>query len=139
MNLRLILFILFNTSVQKPMVWTLSEPNSSVSYATDDVIYSGAGCYDDDEDNCREVEGSGDELITPVYITRPPTATTPYTMPSTHGSTLKCDTNDGNCSDSSGSGDQVFPVYTTQSSVTQQPIWDRPIYHISGTPRQPTH
>ncbi|CAG2179254.1 unnamed protein product, partial [Oppiella nova] len=33
----------------------------------------------------------------------------------------------------------VFPVYTTQSSVTQQPIWDRPIYHISGTPRQPTH
>ena len=85
------------------------------------------------------MEGSGDELITPVYITPLPTATTHYTMSSTHGSTHKCDTNDGNCIDSSGSGDQVFPVYTTQSSVTKIPIWAQPIYHINGTPRQPTH
>lgn len=41
----------------------------------DDLVYSGAGsgCQNDDEDQCQPVfdTGSGDDLITPVYI--PPT------------------------------------------------------------------
>lgn len=47
----------------------------------DDLVYSGAGsgCQNDDEDQCLPVfdTGSGDDLITPVYVppTRPPSTT----------------------------------------------------------------
>nr|XP_027202560.1 neurexin-1-like isoform X1 [Dermatophagoides pteronyssinus] len=49
----------------------LAEPKSP--YANDDLIYSsaGSGCFDVNEDEeCAHIanEGSGDELITPVYV-----------------------------------------------------------------------
>lgn len=37
-------------------------------YADDDLIYSGSGCFDD-EDKCSGfTEVTSDDLITPVYI-----------------------------------------------------------------------
>ncbi|CAG2181669.1 unnamed protein product, partial [Oppiella nova] len=99
----------------------MQQPKSSVSYDTDDLIYSGAGsgCFDaDDEDDCSKVEGSGDDLITPVYVSspRPATAVPPYAMPSTHGSAHKCDADDEDCVDGSGSGEQTGHQ-TSSSSV----------------------
>lgn len=53
----------------------LQTPASGYPGIMDDLIYSGAGsgCRGDDEDECTPpfIEGSGDDLITPVYV--PPT------------------------------------------------------------------
>lgn len=53
----------------------LQTPASGYPGVMDDLIYSGAGsgCRGDDEDECTPpfIEGSGDDLITPVYV--PPT------------------------------------------------------------------
>ncbi|XP_054153986.1 neurexin-3-beta-like [Oppia nitens] len=212
----------------------MQEAKTSVGYDINDLIYSGAGsgCFDaDDEDDCSRMEASGggdggDDLITPVYIASPRSPVTgvpPYSLQSTpHGSvggvvSHKCDADDEDCIDGSGSGELIggqqqhitsssnniyygsggaqtslyaphmttttvsayhrpqwtvgtprppplypeitppyypidqqlpdhmstavnnpFIVYTTQRPITQQPIWDRPIYKISGTTRQPS-
>ncbi|XP_023227763.1 neurexin-3-like [Centruroides sculpturatus] len=62
------------------------QQQSSTIYDSDDLVFSGggSGCWDD-EDNCDVTDfGSGDELITPVYI--PPT---PKTIPTTTTTTPK--------------------------------------------------
>lgn len=54
---------------------TLQTPASGYPGVMDDLIFSGAGpgCRGDDEDECTPPfeAGSGDDLITPVYV--PPT------------------------------------------------------------------
>lgn len=77
----------------------------------DDLVYSGAGsgCQNDDEDQCLAVfdTGSGDDLITPVYV--PPTKSPSTTKSSgnkevdENQSNKPCD--DEDCFIGSGNGD----------------------------------
>lgn len=61
--------------VKFKLKFVLQTPASGYPGVMDDLIYSGAGsgCRGDDEDECTPpfIEGSGDDLITPVYV--PPT------------------------------------------------------------------
>lgn len=80
----------------------------------DDLIFSGAGsgCRGDDEDECTPPfeSGSGDDLITPVYV--PPTKqpTTGLKKTTKEGVDKTCD--DEDCVHGSGSG-EVTEVITT--------------------------
>ncbi|XP_012544066.2 neurexin 1 isoform X2 [Bombyx mori] len=91
----------------------------------DELVYSGAGsgCRDDDEDACVLPDaGSGDDLITPVYVPstrRPPSKTH---KGDTSGKLMKpCD--DEDCIEGSGSnGEEITeperPATTSMSSST---------------------
>lgn len=89
----------------------------------DDLIFSGAGsgCRGDDEDECMPSfeNGSGDDLITPVYI--PPTKQT-ITKPKTKTENEKnpCD-DEENCIPGSGSG-EVTDLYSTTSGTAKPEI-----------------
>lgn len=84
----------------------------------DDLIFSGAGsgCRDgDDEDECSPPEGgSGDDLITPVYVasTKPPKKEKP--LGKDVDGKKPCD--DEDCQEASGSG-EVTEVFSTSSTV----------------------
>lgn len=86
----------------------------------DDLIFSGAGsgCRGDDEDECMPPfeNGSGDDLITPVYV--PPTKQT-ITKPKTKTENEKnpCD-DEENCVPGSGSG-EVTDLYSTTSGTAK--------------------
>lgn len=66
----------------------------------DDLIYSGAGsgCRGDDEDECTPPfeSGSGDDLITPVYVppTKQPTTPQKADKTETGGTERTCDDED---------------------------------------------
>jgi leucine-rich repeat transmembrane neuronal protein 1/2 len=88
----------------------------------DDLIFSGAGsgCRGDDEDECTPPfeNGSGDDLITPVYV--PPTKqpTTPGGSKPKSGNKegeKTCD--DEDCLHGSGSG-EVTEVITSSTTKT---------------------
>jgi neurexin len=86
----------------------------------DDLIFSGAGsgCRGDDEDECMPPfeNGSGDDLITPVYV--PPTKQTiTATKSKTKENEKTCD--DEDCLHGSGSGEVTDSSYTT-TSVTSK-------------------
>ncbi|XP_074593099.1 uncharacterized protein LOC141848882 [Brevipalpus obovatus] len=58
----------------------MDEPDNGPMFESDDLIYSGSGCFDD-EDKCSgfaETDPSDDDLITPVYT--PPKTSSPVTM-----------------------------------------------------------
>lgn len=85
----------------------------------DDLIFSGAGsgCRGDDEDDCMPPfeNGSGDDLITPVYV--PPTKqTATATKTKSKENEKLCD--DEDCLHGSGSG-EVTDSYST-TSVTSK-------------------
>lgn len=86
----------------------------------DDLIFSGAGsgCKGDDEDECMPPfeNGSGDDLITPVYV--PPTkqTTTSNKSKSKDPNEKLCD--DEDCLHGSGSG-EVTDSFTTTSITTK--------------------
>lgn len=87
----------------------------------DDLIFSGAGsgCRGDDEDECMPPleGGSGDDLITPVYV--PPTKQTiTSTKSKTNESGKECDDEDCKTVDGSGSGETTDSMSTT-SLVTK--------------------
>ncbi|XP_024085653.1 neurexin-2 isoform X2 [Cimex lectularius] len=101
-------------------------PASGYPGVMDDLVFSGAGsgCNDDDEDQCTPVfeTGSGDDLITPVYV--PPTRPPVTSKNATGGkqSIKHCD--DEDCFDGSGSGEvtseetpSTSKDTTTQSNV----------------------
>ncbi|XP_021923606.1 neurexin-3 isoform X3 [Zootermopsis nevadensis] len=98
----------------EPLQRMQQTPPSGLPGVEDDLVFSGAGsgCNADDEDECTPVfeSGSGDDLITPVYVppTRPPTTTSKVT-PST-----QCD--DEDCVTGSGSGE-----ITTEDNNTGTP------------------
>lgn len=85
----------------------------------DDLIFSGAGsgCRGDDEDECTPPfeSGSGDDLITPVYV--PPTKqpTTSSGKKTTNTGTGK-DCDDEDCGHGSGSG-EVTETLTSSSPI----------------------
>jgi hypothetical protein len=87
----------------------------------DDLIFSGAGsgCRGDDEDECMPSfeTGSGDDLITPVYI--PPTKQT-ITKPKTKSETEKnpCDDEENCIGPGSGSG-EVTELYSSTSATVK--------------------
>ncbi|KFB36467.1 AGAP004066-PA-like protein [Anopheles sinensis] len=107
-------------------------PASGYPGVMDDLIFSGAGsgCRGDDEDECTPPfeNGSGDDLITPVYV--PPTKQTATTSGGAAGgaggkgrvrgktSQKLCD--DEDCLHGSGSGEvtEVFTTSTARSSET---------------------
>ncbi|PSN31987.1 Neurexin-3 [Blattella germanica] len=100
----------------EPLQRMQQTPASGYPGVMDDLVFSGAGsgCNTDDEDECAPTfeNGSGDDLITPVYVppTRPPTTTPKVT--STEGK--PCD--DEDCVSGSGSGE-----VTTEDNNTGTP------------------
>ncbi|XP_071453531.1 neurexin 1-like, partial [Hetaerina americana] len=99
-----------------PMLQRMQQtPASGYPGTMDDLVFSGAGsgCNTDDEDECTPVfdTGSGDDLITPVYVppTRPPPTAPPKGSVSSgrgHQENNKpCD--DEDCFTGSGSGEAV--------------------------------
>ncbi|XP_034137714.1 neurexin-1 isoform X6 [Drosophila guanche] len=88
--------------MQQTLNSTRQTPASGYPGTIDDLIFSGAGsgCRGDDEDECTPPfeSGSGDDLITPVYV--PPTKQT--TTSQQGGNTSSG--NNGNGSGSGGSG-----------------------------------
>ncbi|GLV43351.1 Neurexin 1 [Carabus blaptoides fortunei] len=101
-------------------------PASGFPGVMDDLVFSGAGsgCNEDDEDQCTPLfeSGSGDDLITPVYVppTRPPT-TTPKISPGRKDPYKKengkpCD--DEDCA-LEGSGDGTTEDSTISTSGTE--------------------
>ncbi|XP_044728406.1 neurexin-1 isoform X1 [Chrysoperla carnea] len=107
-------------------------PSSSFSDVMDDLVFSGAGsgldCNADDEDECPPPidTGSGDDLVTPVYV--PPTRS-PTTTPRNHesikvtgkpGKPGGCNDDDEDCVDGSGSGEptEETTLGTDKTSTT---------------------
>ncbi|XP_037025622.1 neurexin-1-like, partial [Bradysia coprophila] len=99
-------------------------PASGYSGVMDDLIFSGAGsgCRGDDEDECTPPfeSGSGDDLITPVYV--PPTKqpTTPQKGDKETGGTERtCD--DEDCVHGSGDSGDVTETFTSTTSKGGDP------------------
>lgn len=93
-------------------------PASGYPGVMDDLIFSGAGsgCRGDDEDECTPPfeSGSGDDLITPVYV--PPTKqpTTPQKEKETSITERTCD--DEDCVHGSGDSGEVTETFTSSTS-----------------------
>lgn len=83
----------------------------------DDLIFSGAGsgCRGDDEDECTPPfeSGSGDDLITPVYV--PPTKL-PTTPHKTEETSVKEACDDEDCIHGSGDSGSVTESFTSTTS-----------------------
>ncbi|XP_017967806.2 neurexin-1 isoform X2 [Drosophila navojoa] len=103
-------------------------PASGYPGAIDDLIFSGAGsgCRGDDEDECTPPfeSGSGDDLITPVYV--PPTKQTTTTQQgnslgssnntnNTNGTERACD--DEDCVHGSGDYGETTEQFTSSSTA----------------------
>ncbi|KAK6635116.1 hypothetical protein RUM44_000365 [Polyplax serrata] len=97
-------------------------PASNLPGLMDDLVYSGAGsgCQNDDEDQCLAIfdTGSGDDLITPVYV--PPTSI-PSTTKSAAGKVVNenqgnkpCD--DEDCFVGSGNGEPTTEDTSSESN-----------------------
>lgn len=101
-------------------------PASGYPGAIDDLIFSGAGsgCRGDDEDECTPPfeSGSGDDLITPVYV--PPTKQTATSQQNavggaggseskTNGTERACD--DEDCIHGSGDYGETTEQFTSTS------------------------
>lgn len=90
----------------------------------DDLIFSGAGsgCRGDDEDECTPPfeSGSGDDLITPVYVTPTKQPATlggrPRTPSGKSGPDKTCD--DEDCIHGSGSGEATEITSSIPTSLT---------------------
>lgn len=96
----------------------------------DDLIFSGAGsgCRGDDEDECMPPfeNGSGDDLITPVYV--PPTKqTATQNKTKQTGEEKLCD--DEDCLHGSGSGEVTDP-YSTTSVTAKIETKGEPLFFI---------
>ncbi|BES99010.1 Laminin G domain [Nesidiocoris tenuis] len=95
-------------------------PASGYPGVMDDLVFSGAGsgCNDDDEDKCTPAfeTGSGDDLITPVYVppTRPPAVSKNVTRP---GGKI-CENDDEDCLEGSGLPATEDPLTTAKDLLT---------------------
>lgn len=92
-------------------------PASNYPGVVDDLIFSGAGsgCRGDDEDECTPPfeSGSGDDLITPVYVPPTKTPTTPHKADETSAKEA-CD--DEDCVHGSGDSGSVTESFTSTVS-----------------------
>ncbi|KAH8306323.1 hypothetical protein KR018_007569 [Drosophila ironensis] len=114
--------------MQQTINSTRQTPASGYPGALDDLIFSGAGsgCRGDDEDECTPPfeSGSGDDLITPVYV--PPTKQTTTTQQgnspspgggsgSNNGTERACD--DEDCVHGSGDYGETTEQFTSTSTA----------------------
>lgn len=105
--------------------YLFQTPASSYPGVVDDLIFSGAGsgCRGDDEDECTPPfeSGSGDDLITPVYV--PPTKqpSTPHKPDQETGGKESCDDEDcvHGSGDSLGSITESFTLSTSKGTGKQ--------------------
>lgn len=99
------------------LLYTFQTPASSYPGVVDDLIFSGAGsgCRGDDEDECTPPfeSGSGDDLITPVYV--PPTKQ-PTTPHKTDETSVKEACDDEDCVHGSGDSGSVTESFTSTTS-----------------------
>lgn len=106
-------------------------PASNYPGVVDDLIFSGAGsgCRGDDEDECTPPfeSGSGDDLITPVYV--PPTKQ-PTTPHKTDETSVKEACDDEDCIHGSGDSGSVTESFTSTTSKGTGNIFDGPILHV---------
>lgn len=103
----------------------MQTPASGYPGAIDDLIFSGAGsgCRGDDEDECTPPfeTGSGDDLITPVYV--PPTKQTVMspnnisTDKTSNGTERSCD--DEDCIHGSGDYSETTEQFTSTSTAAK--------------------
>ncbi|XP_076324369.1 neurexin 1-like isoform X2 [Tachypleus tridentatus] len=123
----------------------MQQPRSKISFEGDDLVFpaSESGCFDD-EDDCGVIEfGSGDDLITPVYIspTSEPHPTTSTTHPQWPGALTPvveetiCD-DEEDCTE--GSGFDAIIVTSDSSRIVSEivvPVFRAPVqpYPISPT------
>jgi len=116
---------------------TRQTPASGYPGALDDLIFSGAGsgCRGDDEDECTPPfeSGSGDDLITPVYV--PPTKQTTTSQQGnnlstggnnsggviTNGTERACD--DEDCVHGSGDYGETTEQFTSTSTARGSGEW----------------
>lgn len=111
-----------------PLFNLFQTPASNYPGVVDDLIFSGAGsgCRGDDEDECTPPfeSGSGDDLITPVYV--PPTKQ-PTTPHKNEESSAKEACDDEDCIHGSGDSGTVTEPFTSTTSKGTGKI---PFYRI---------
>lgn len=110
----------------------------------DELVFSGSGCGAEDDEDCSSPleTGSGDDLITPVYIPPTPKPRKPTTSPAPVARTPKtpggpCDEDDEDCQEGSSGAGEVGTLLATSSpqpltpsftvpppSLTHQPPYD---------------
>ncbi|GAB0092873.1 neurexin-1 [Sergentomyia squamirostris] len=104
-------------------------PPSGYPGVMDDLIFSGAGsgCRGDDEDECTPPfeSGSGDDLITPVYVppTKQPSSTKGAKTGKTDGTSPERTCDDEDCIHGSGFGETTESLggSSTTKSIDQSP------------------
>ncbi|XP_046998627.1 neurexin-1 isoform X1 [Schistocerca americana] len=113
---------------ENPLLQRMQQtPASGHPGVMDDLVFSGAGsgCNADDEDECEQVfdHGSGDDLITPVYVppTRPPTTVTPKSQQNGRGLATGKPCDDEDCFTGSGSGEVSTEDNTSTSHAAKGP------------------
>lgn len=108
------------------MKFVLQTPASGYPGVMDDLIYSGAGsgCRGDDEDECTPpfIEGSGDDLITPVYV--PPTKQPQHKSESKSSSSSSSSSSSASSSSGAAGGDNNI--------ATEKSCDDEDCLHGSG-------
>nr|CAD7395672.1 unnamed protein product [Timema cristinae] len=110
----------------EPLQRMQQTPPSGYPGVMDDLVFSGAGsgCNADDEDECTPVfeSGSGDDLITPVYVppTRAPTAPSRTHKPGVSGGDSKpCDDEE---EDDCGSGSGEVTTENHGTTAAKEPV-----------------
>lgn len=105
-------------------------PASGYPGIVDDLIFSGAGsgCRGDDEDECTPPfdSGSGDDLITPVYV--PPTKQPTTPQKETGGTERTCD--DEDCIHGSGDSFEGTETITSTTSKGTGILSYAPLYFL---------
>lgn len=98
----------------------MQTPPINFPGVVDDLIFSGAGsgCRGDDEDECTPPfeSGSGDDLITPVYVPPTKSSTIPQ-KPEQETNKEVCD--DEDCHNGSGDSGTPTETFTQSSSSTR--------------------
>ncbi|RWS15812.1 neurexin-1-like protein, partial [Dinothrombium tinctorium] len=122
----------FNSTTKSSLIRNppqMQQPKGS-NKDEDELIISGAGsgCYDDDECSAFTDSGSGDDLITPVYISpkttlAPPTYHKTSTMrPKDLENKICDDEEEEDCFDGSGSGESInSKAYEIKSNIPSTP------------------
>ncbi|XP_063235605.1 neurexin 1 isoform X2 [Bacillus rossius redtenbacheri] len=105
----------------EPLQRMQQTPPNGYVVPSDDLVYSGAGsgCNTDDEDECTPLfeSGSGDDLITPVFVppTRPPT-TTSRGRPGARPGGKDCDDEEDDCFNGGSGSEPPSTVASTDGA-----------------------
>ncbi|XP_047114681.1 neurexin-1-like [Schistocerca piceifrons] len=129
---------------ENPLLQRMQQtPASGHPGVMDDLVFSGAGsgCNADDEDECEQVfdHGSGDDLITPVYVppTRPPTTVTPKSQQNGRGLATGKPCDDEDCFTGSGSGEVSTEDNTSTSHAAKETPAANDVDNLTGSTSSP--